>query len=293
MWIVRSFLYLALAHVDRAQMFMLADVQDDSWNKFATSGLTTSKTSNYLPKKSWYMVATMTNLLRNMRIIGDVATVGTVPRVARFIRDEGAKSGPDAAYVTWLGSKTGASTSLTIDISVDATAGQLAVLVVLSGNSTNGVQTALPIVGGIVTVTVTEMASFVIIGADLQPQPSSGPVPPIDPPTAAACKGLPRGLNCSTAPGSYIICPGGQSELCEEGDQCVQVSRGVIDCKPVPGAACANKTPGLFCDPIAGKAGWPDPYVACPSLQQLYCPTTAPKCHQNGETVTCSASPMG
>ena len=40
MWIVRSFLYLALARIDRAQMFMLANSADDSWNKFVTSGLT-------------------------------------------------------------------------------------------------------------------------------------------------------------------------------------------------------------------------------------------------------------
>jgi hypothetical protein len=53
MWILRSFLYLALAKVDRAQMFMLADVQDTSWNKFGTSGLTTSASSSYMPKKSW------------------------------------------------------------------------------------------------------------------------------------------------------------------------------------------------------------------------------------------------
>ena len=79
-------------------------------------------------------------------------------------------------------------------------------------------------------------------------------------------------------------------ETCSEGDQCVQVSPGVIDCKAVPGAACADKPPGLFCDSgAASKPGWPDPYVACPSLEQFYCPTTAPKCTQAGETVKCAA----
>eukprot|EP01052_Picozoa_sp_SAG31_P045650 SAG31_NODE_8420_length_1455_cov_1.543510_1_plen_272_part_10 len=246
MWIIRSFLYLALARIDRAQMFMLADVQDDSSGKFSTSGLTTSKTSSYQPKKSWYMVATMTNLLRHMRIVGDVGLAGGVPRVVRFVQDVGSRDGAEAAYVTWLGSKTDSSMLLTVDVSADAKAGQLAVLVMLSGNATNGVQKALPIVSGKVTVTVTEMPSFVLLGVGLQPQPSSGPVPPIDPPVAAVCKDLPRGLNCSRAPGSYTICPGGQTEHCEEGDQCVQVSPGVIDCKPVHGAVCASKPPGLF-----------------------------------------------
>ena len=41
MWLVRSYLYLALAGVDKAQMFMLADITDDSPYKFATSGIHT------------------------------------------------------------------------------------------------------------------------------------------------------------------------------------------------------------------------------------------------------------
>ena len=140
-----------------------------------------------------------------------------------------------------------------------------------------------------VTLTATEMPSFVLLGRGLTPQPASGPVPPINPPIASACKGLPRGLNCSTTtPGGYTICPGGQQELCEEGDQCVQVDPGVIDCKPVPGSACAAKSSGLFCDPIAAKKGWPDPYVACPGLEQFYCPTTTPHCTQAGKTVVCT-----
>jgi hypothetical protein len=287
MWIIRSYLYLALAKIDRAQMFMLADVQDSSWNKFATSGLVSSKTSNYQPKKSWYFTTTMSNLLRDMRIAGDVGVIGSTTRVARFVRDKAAKTGAVAAYALWLGSRTGGTASATIDVSGDAKAGELAVLVRLSGNSTTGTQSRITVTGGKVTITVTEVPSFVILGAGLKPQPPSGLVPPIDPPVAAACKGLPRGLNCSAAPGSYTICPGGQTALCEEGDRCVQVSSGVIDCKPVQGAVCASQPSGLFCDPAVAKKGWPDPYVACPSLEQFYCPTTAPHCTQTGLTVAC------
>ena len=82
---------------------------------------------------------------------------------------------------------------------------------------------------------------FLLLGTGLEPQPPSGPVPPIDPPASALCAGLPRGLNCTGGKGGYVICPGGQQETCSEGDQCVQVSPGVIDCKAVPGAACAGK----------------------------------------------------
>jgi hypothetical protein len=298
MWIVRTFLYLALARIDRAQMFMLADVQDNGWNKFATSGLTSAKDSTdgipiYNPKKSWYMVSALTNLLRHTRCTGEPKqSSGAVSsaRVARFERDVAATQGPEVVYAVWLGSKTSASTTISLDVSVDTATDtdQLAVLVTLSPNSTNGAQSALPISGGKVTITATEMPSFVLLGAGLKPQPPSEPVPPITPPVAKACVGLPRGLNCTgLAVGGFIVCPGGQSESCGDGDRCVQVSPGVIDCKPIPGAACAGKPPGLFCDASASKPGWPDPYVECPGVAQFYCPTTSPKCTQSGDTVKC------
>ena len=290
MWIVRSFLYLALARIDRAQMFMLADTTDGGWNKFQTSGLTSSKASSYMPKKSWYFLSTMTKLLRNTRCAGEAPTAGAA-RIAKFERDSAAAAaGPEMVWVAWLGSKTSASATVTLDVSADAKGAQAAVLVALSGNSTTGVQSSLPIAGGKVTLEVSEMPVFLLLGTGLEPQPPSGPVPPIDPPASALCAGLPRGLNCTGGKGGYVICPGGQQETCSEGDQCVQVSPGVIDCKAVPGAACAGKPPGLFCDSgAASKPGWPDPYVACPSLEQFYCPTTAPKCTQAGETVKCAA----
>jgi len=301
MWIVRSFLYLALARIDRAQMFMLANSADDSWNKFATSGLTNcggspACGSNYSPKKSWYMLSTTHSLLNYTRLAGDVSPAcGGACRVVRFKRDTaaaaGAGNGPAAIYAAWLGSKTGASTAVTIDVSADARSGQSAVLVRLTGNSTTGLQTALPISGNKVTVVVSEVPCYVLLGVGLKPQPPSGLVPPIDPPVAPACANLPRGLNCTGGVlGSFTVCPGGQVSQCADGDQCVQVSPGVIDCKPVPGAACAGKPPGLFCDPAAAKPGWPDPYVECPGVAQHYCPTETPRCSQSGATVSCNVS---
>jgi hypothetical protein len=64
--------YLAMARIDRAHMFMLADSTDNGGQKFMTSGLTSSQKSNYTPKKSWYFVSTMLNMLRNMRFAGEV-----------------------------------------------------------------------------------------------------------------------------------------------------------------------------------------------------------------------------
>jgi hypothetical protein len=302
MWIVRSYLYLALARVDRAQMFMLADV-DNSGNKFATSGLTTSKASSYTPKKSWYMLSTLTNLLRHTRCVGEikpvlVSEVGMAARVASFRRDPAATQGAAIAYAAWLGSKTGASTSVTLDISADlallaaSTTDQMtAVLVELSPNSTNGRQSALPIGGGKVIFRVSEMPRLILLGPALEPQPPSGLVPPIDPPVAQACKGLPRGLNCTASPlGGFVVCPGGQTEVCADGDECVQVSPGRITCKPTPTGVCGGKAPGLYCDPSAAKKGWPDAYVECPQVLQMYCPAATPKCTQSDATIKCTAT---
>jgi hypothetical protein len=51
MWLVRSYIYLAVAGVDRAHMFMLANVDDTSGNKFSTSGLTLAEESSYVGGK--------------------------------------------------------------------------------------------------------------------------------------------------------------------------------------------------------------------------------------------------
>lgn len=292
MWLIRSYMYLALAHIDRAHMFMLADVQDNSWNKFATSGLTSSRTSNYQPKKSWYMVATMSNMLRHTRSAGELSASHGDARIARFKRDSTISAGPRVAFVAWLGSKTGADTSMTIDVSSDVASGDMAVLVKLSGTSTIGIQSSLQVVGGKVTVAISEMPVFILLGSGLKPEPPSGPVPPIDPPVSPDCANLPRGFHC-TGKGvygsEYIICPGGETELCTNGDQCVQSARGIIGCKPSPASPCASKKPGLFCDPSAKTLGWPDPYITCPQMEQLLCPSTAPLCMQVGETVNCTS----
>ena len=121
----------------------------------------------------------------------------------------------------WLGSKSGATVSVTLDVTADLPAGGAhAVLVTLSGNSTNGDQSALPITAGSVSVTASEMPSFILLGAGLAPKPPIGPVAPVDPPVAPACASLPRGLHYTgtgTYSGGFIICPKGDAHECSDG----------------------------------------------------------------------------
>lgn len=65
-WLIRAYLAFAAAGVDRAQMFSLrdGDPADPTW--FSSSGLIGPK-GNFAPKKSWYYVNTMKNILKNTR----------------------------------------------------------------------------------------------------------------------------------------------------------------------------------------------------------------------------------
>lgn len=65
-WLVRSFLAIAAAKVDKASMFMLRDVNPDNSTKYQTSGLTSNKASGFKPKTSWFYIHTLKNRLSGM-----------------------------------------------------------------------------------------------------------------------------------------------------------------------------------------------------------------------------------
>ena len=64
-WLVRSYLLLSSAGVDRSSMYMLRDAGDSTnTGKYATSGLTTKK-GEWDKKTSWYYVYTLKNILKD------------------------------------------------------------------------------------------------------------------------------------------------------------------------------------------------------------------------------------
>src|SRR5690606_21447427 len=66
-WLVRSYLELAAAGVDRAAMYMLRDTENNnSGVQFSASGLTGNKNTNHSPKPSWFYVYTLKNALEGM-----------------------------------------------------------------------------------------------------------------------------------------------------------------------------------------------------------------------------------
>ncbi|MCK9292068.1 MAG: hypothetical protein WCR58_01025 [Bacteroidales bacterium] len=66
-WIMRSYLEAAAAGVDKALVFMLRDVNAPNPNVYNSSGLTGELWYGHQPKKSWYYVHTMRNILKHTR----------------------------------------------------------------------------------------------------------------------------------------------------------------------------------------------------------------------------------
>ena len=203
MWLVRGYMLAAAAKIDRAHIFMLRNVNDHGGQKFDTCGLTSAKSSQWKPKISWYFVSTLTSLLGHMRHSSSTLDNSTKLYVAKFEADAAERqkltrrgvAAAKTAFVVWLGTMTDARRSYSLDVGSSSTV----TLVWLVDNSTLGNQSSLAAPGGKVQLTAGEVPLLELIGS--QPQPPTGPVPPIDAPTPYACKApngssLPTGLHC-------------------------------------------------------------------------------------------------
>lgn len=94
-WLLRSYLALAAAGVDRAAMFMFRDTKSSDGGVFATCGLVTEK-GQWTPKPSYYYLATLKKRLTGMRFEGEVASGKADVLVYRF-----SGAGGKSAYVVW------------------------------------------------------------------------------------------------------------------------------------------------------------------------------------------------
>jgi len=72
-WLLRSYLELSAAGVDKAAMYMLRDVDPNSEVQYNSSGLTNAK-GDWTPKTSWYYTKTMKTVLNKMRYAGEIKT---------------------------------------------------------------------------------------------------------------------------------------------------------------------------------------------------------------------------
>ncbi len=155
-WMVRSYLALAAAGVDRAAMYMLRDVNENSSTKYSTSGLVRSKDNDWEPKISWFYTYTLKNRLAGMQFDGEIASGNPNVWIYKFINIEN----NTAAYAVWCPT----SDQTTVDayeLQLDA-AGVKALLVELQVGSIGGQASDLAIEQGKILIDVSERPVFVL-----------------------------------------------------------------------------------------------------------------------------------
>ena len=155
-WLVRSFLELAAAGVDRAQLYMLRDVNAPNDVKYNSSGLTAEKYNNHAPKKSWFYINAMRGCLTGTRFDGEIDSGNPAVRIYRF-RGENQQ-----VYAVWC--PTAADTTVA-DFPLPFAAGAKPVLTTLADDRPDGITHALAVPNGRVTVDVSERPVFVTVPA--------------------------------------------------------------------------------------------------------------------------------
>jgi hypothetical protein len=101
-WLIRSYLAFAAAGVDRAQMYMLRDVDPKSKIWYSSCGLVGPK-GDWKPKKSWYYVYTLRNTLKHMVYAGEIQSENPNVLVYKF-RQPGSKK---VVYAVWANTSSG------------------------------------------------------------------------------------------------------------------------------------------------------------------------------------------
>ena len=155
-WLVRSYLALAAAGVDRAAAYMLRDVDPNSAIQFSASGLVTQK-GEWKPKPAWYYVATLKTRLTGMRFAGEVPTGRPDVQVYKFLHG-GSSAG---AYVVWCPTSE-AKTVPGYRLSLPAHATS-ATSVALTAGQAAGAAASLPIKAHGVSLDVAERPIIVLL----------------------------------------------------------------------------------------------------------------------------------
>jgi hypothetical protein len=157
-WLVRSYLELAAAGVDRAFTFSLADANSGGYGRYGSSGLLTDEWSYYQPKVSWWYVYTLKNRLKGLRFEAEQTSGNTNVKVYRF-KDSG---GAIKAYAVWCPTSNETSVSNYL-LTLQGTPVNAA-LVTMQAGDPDGVRTALTISAGKVTLpNVSERPVFVLV----------------------------------------------------------------------------------------------------------------------------------
>jgi hypothetical protein len=152
-WLLRSFLEIAAAGIDRAQMYMLRDVNAANPNQYNSSGLTQEKWNQHQTKKSYFYLSGMRSILKNYSFDGEVILADPELRAYRFKQ----KETDSICYAVW----SATSRARIVSNYKFSTAGMgRAILVEVQSDSVQGRMSALPILQDSVEFIVSEMPVF-------------------------------------------------------------------------------------------------------------------------------------
>ncbi len=155
-WLVRAYVIAFGAGVDRAQMYMLRDVNPHSGTKYSSSGLVGPK-GDWTPKPSWYHVYTLKNRLTGMKFTGKQPSGNPNVWIYKFK----SITSNNGAYVIWCPTSNGtAVNNYQLSLSPNAAT---ATLITLQNGDTDGVPSSLTISGSKVEVNVSEGPKFVLV----------------------------------------------------------------------------------------------------------------------------------
>jgi len=151
-WLVRSYLALAAAGVDRAAMFMFRDVKSDGSGVFETSGMVTEK-GQWKAKPSYYYIAALKKRLSGMRYAGDIPTGNKDVLIYRFIGPGG-----NSAAVAWCSTSDGRKVA-GVKVPVP---GSSVTRVDFTNTSTDGVASPVRATSGAVTIEASEKPTILL-----------------------------------------------------------------------------------------------------------------------------------
>ena len=96
-WLVRSYLEIAAAGVDKAHMYFFADVNAQHPGKFNSCGLVSEKDNNYVPKTSWYYIYALKKILTGYQFDSEIPSGNPDVNIYKFTNPATATS----IYAAW------------------------------------------------------------------------------------------------------------------------------------------------------------------------------------------------
>lgn len=156
-WLVRAYLEIAAAGIDRAALYMLRDTNPSSATKYVTSGLTSDKKSGWKPKPSWYYIYTLKNVLKDMQFKENTYERGVNIYKFKHIKEK------CIAYVVWSPTSE-AKVIENFDLEITEKSGTNKITkILIQDGSIEGVRHDIELSGGSVKLDVSETPVFLLV----------------------------------------------------------------------------------------------------------------------------------